>query len=128
MPCMRWKCARPARRLHTADDAAAPGPAVPAPPPATDARLSALIVQDAAGNVFDLSSPFIPGVMQYAAMVPDNVTSVTLCVSPSQGENSRCCFMALQNVSGCAVAIGALQRRTLVDANRQSCQRNACTC
>lgn len=72
-------------RLHTADDAAAPGPAVPAPPPATDARLSALIVQDAAGNVFDLSSPFIPGVMQYAAMVPDNVTSVTLCVSPSQG-------------------------------------------
>lgn len=38
------------------------------------------------GNDYDLSTPFSPGVLQYAAMVPANLSSVTLCVQPWQSE------------------------------------------
>ncbi|KAK9813648.1 hypothetical protein WJX73_001491 [Symbiochloris irregularis] len=73
-------------RLHTAD-APAPAPEAPAPPPAADARMRSLVVQDSSsGNDYDLSTPFSPGVLQYAAMVPANLSTVTLCVQPWQSE------------------------------------------
>lgn len=72
-------------RLHNSSDTSEPAQVTPAPPPAVDGRLGAMIVQGADGSVFDLSSPFTPSVMQYAAMVPANVTSVTLCMQPWQG-------------------------------------------
>ena len=78
-------------------DESTPGPEsapdAPGPAPAAATHLSAIVVQNPNGTVYDLSAPFNPDRLQYASIVSEDMDTAMLCLVPEQGKAHPSCHM-----------------------------------